>query len=173
MLKCSLVCLLLLAPLAHAAPPSDQQVRQLLQASQVRAGLDSYMAAFEQNSLAALQRSMPELMVDAQSRQEMQAMVDETAQQVRKHLDWQVLEPRYIHIYQQVMTATEVEAMTRFYLSPEGASAMAKMPQLMALSQEMVYEMVGEMMRKQHSLPPRGPAPVQAPMIEAPVVDVP
>lgn len=50
---------------------------------------------------------------------------------------------------------------------------MAKMPQLMALSQEMVYEMVGEMMRKQHSLPPRSPAPVQAPMIEAPVVDVP
>src|SRR5690606_4043471 len=103
MLKWSLVCLLLFAPLAHAAPPSDQQVRQLLQASQVRAGLDSYMAAFEQNSLAQLQRSMPELMADAQSRREMQAMVAQTAQQVRQHLDWQVLEPRYIHIYQQVM----------------------------------------------------------------------
>ena len=160
MLKWLMFGLLLLAPLAHAAPPSDQQVRQLLQASQARAGLDSYMAGFEQNSLAALQRSMPELMGDAQSRQQMQAMVAETAQQVRQHLDWEVLEPRYIRMYQQVMTAAEVEAMTRFYRSPEGASAMAKMPQLLALSQEMVYEMVGDLMRRQRPLPPGGPAPV-------------
>ena len=173
MSKWSLVSVLLLPALAYAAPPSDQQVRQLLQASQARAGLDSYMAGFEQNSLAQLQRSMPELMADAQSRREMQAMVAETAQQLREHLDWQVLEPRYIHMYQQVLTAAEVEAMTRFYRSAEGASAMAKMPQLMTLSQEMVYEIVGELMRKQPSLSPRGPAPVQAPMIEAPVVDVP
>lgn len=170
MLKWSLVSLLLLPALAYAASPSDQQVRQLLQA---RAGLDSYMAGFEQNSLAALQRSMPELVADARSRQEMQAMVAETAQQLREHLDWEVLEPRYIRLYQQVMTATEVEAMTRFYRSAQGASAMAKMPQLMTLSQEMVYEIVGELMRNQRPLAPSGPAPVQAPMIEAPVVDVP
>jgi uncharacterized protein len=169
MLKWSLVCLFLLPALAYSAPPSDQQVRQLLLASQARAGLDTYMEGFEQNSLAALQRSMPEVMADARSRQEMQAMVAETAQQLREQLDWEVLEPRYIRMYQQVMTAAEVEAMTRFYRSPEGASAMAKMPQLMTLSQEMVYEVVGELMRKQRPLPQRGTAPV----MDARPVDVP
>lgn len=174
MSKWSMTVLLLLAPLAQAAPPSDEQVLQLLQASQARAGLETYMDGFEQNSLTQLQRSMPELMRDPQSRLEMQQMLADTAQQLRQQLDWQVLEPRYIRMYQQVMTADEVEAMTRFYRSPEGASAMTKMPQLMALSQEMVYEMVGELMRKQPSLPRRGPAPVmQPPMIQAPVVDSP
>lgn len=55
---------------------------------------------------------------------------------IQKHLSWEALEPVVRKVYMQVFSKREVQAMTAFYASPEGASILKKSPQAMGLTMQ-------------------------------------
>ena len=54
----------------------------------------------------------------------------------REQLSWTVLEPEFTRLYLEVFSEAEVHDLVRFYESPAGKTLLAKMPVLMARSQE-------------------------------------
>lgn len=148
--------LLLAAAPAFAAQPepaqqatvessSTEQIKQLLAVMD----MPSMMANMMQQATAAQQQMLSSAfgseLNDAQ-RKQMQEVMTETTAIMQKHLSWDVLEPSIIKIYGQVFTQQEVQAMTSFYSSPEGASILKKSPQAMAMTmQELQPVMVSAM----------------------------
>ena len=71
-----------------------------------------------------------------EKRKQMQAAMATSNAVIQKHLSWDALEPIVRKVYTQVFSAREVQAMTAFYASPEGASILKKSPQAMALTMQ-------------------------------------
>lgn len=159
-----LAVLLALTPaFAAAAPPTPAQVDALMAAMDTRAGLEATLAEME-----AMSRRMAESMLapdaDAAARDTMARAVATSNAAVREILDWTQLEPVYRRVYAEVFTAGEMEAMTRFYASPEGRAVLRKMPTVMGRMGEAMQPAIQEAMKRmeatlRRAAPP--PAPVE------------
>ncbi len=86
-------------------------------------------------------------------------------------LSWQKLEPAYLDLYASTFTENDVDAMLAFYKSPAGQKMVAKTPEMMTASQQIVaskFQLVQPQFQKitrdfvnrltevQKSLPPSG-----------------
>jgi hypothetical protein len=160
-----LLTVLILAPLAHARPPTAAQVHELLVVSNTQAVMEDQLGELEAQIIASLERSMPEVMNNPADNARMREEVAADARSMHELLQWQRIEPRIIAIYQTSMDEADVKALTAFYRTPAGARAMAKLPLMMAQVQQFIGEVVGDWGRRRH-----GMAPILA--REAPIVEV-
>ena len=169
MKRLALAAVLALAmPLAQAAPPSAAQVDALLQAMDVR-GTTSAMAAQLETSTREMAQSMLGAEPTPAQREAMDRAIAESNMLLRELMDWRRVEPMYREIYADVFTAEEVEAMTRFYGSPEGRSMLAKMPQVIDRSMRAIRPLMDEaVQRMQAGLKARMPTSVGEPPPPAP-----
>jgi len=60
----------------------------------------------------------------------------------REQMSWSVLEPEYTRAYLEVFTEPEVRELVAFYQTPLGQKMLAKMPLLMAKTNELVTRRV-------------------------------
>lgn len=120
-------------PAAEAASAAD--VDRLLQAMDMRA----MMAGMMQQMHGAQEKMLADAFgadLDDARRARMQDAMTASTGIIQKHLSWDALEPIVRKVYTQVFSKREVQAMTAFYTSPEGASILKKSPQAMALTMQ-------------------------------------
>lgn len=141
------LALALAAPLAQAAPPTVAQVDAMLQAMDAPKAMDGILA-----QMGASSRQMGQSMLGADVTAEQRATFDRVMQEqdrvMREALRWENLAPIYRTVYTETFTAGEVEAMTRFYASPEGRSIMAKLPQAMGRTMQEMQPLMQTLMQQ-------------------------
>ncbi len=139
------------APFAHAAPPSDAQVDQLLEVMRARQTIEVMLP-----QIGDMQQRMVEQMtagqpLTEQQRRDLQRIIDRTSIGIRDSLSWDKLQPLYRDIYRQTFSAQDMDAMIDFYGSSAGQSLLDKMPQLMqntmGAMQKVIVPMVDQMQR--------------------------
>lgn len=164
MKRLALAAVLALAmPLAQAAPPSAAQVDAMLQAMDAPKTMEGIFA-----QMSASSRQMGQSMLGAEATDEQRARLDRVMQEqdrvLREAMRWENLAPIYRSVYIETFSAEEVEAMTRFYASPEGRSIMAKLPQAMARTMQAMQPMMQTLMQQvQESLRRELDAPLAPP----------
>ena len=62
-----------------------------------------------------------------------------------QYLNWSIQKPKFIELYSQTFSESEIEGMLAFYKSPSGQAVLAKMPQLMSKTSEMVNGQLRQM----------------------------
>ena len=137
---------LLLAPLAAtAAPPRPEQLDALFAATDMPEVVQG-MAASAHAQLRGMAHAMAGDALSPADSARLDRVVERQQAMMDEMLTWERLAPIYRRIYTETFSAEEVEAMTRFYGSPDGRSIMAKMPQAMARSMQEMQPMLREMM---------------------------
>jgi hypothetical protein len=150
----SLAMLLALTPLialqsAFAADPkpSEQSVRQLLEAMHTGEALRESFAHMDE----MLRASMKDMNNGRPLNAEQEKIRDETRARVvalmQEQLDWSTtLEPMMVESYRDTFTQKEVDALLKFYGTPTGKAVAAKLPaasqQMMQLMQQRIREMM-------------------------------
>ena len=147
----ALLALLLSAPLALAAPPSEAQIDRLLEVMRaeqtVEAVLPQVRASQQQLVEQATRNASP-----AQREAAMQAAAA-SLRAVESTLSWESLQPVYRDIYVRTFSAEDTDAMVAFYSSPAGQNLLDKMPLLMQNTMTAVQGLVLPMLeRLQHDL---------------------
>jgi uncharacterized protein len=146
-----------IAAAAHAAPPSEAAVRELMEATNARAS----MAASMQNMSKALPQALrmraetavrnnPK-MSDEQRKAEL-ASVDRRLPAIAAALQKELNDPKLVDaLYKEVLplyarhfTADEVTALTAFYRSPAGKKSLEVMPALMMESAQVAQKLTQE-----------------------------
>ena len=120
-------------PAAETASAAD--VDRLLQAMDMR----TMMAGMMQQMHGAQEKMLSDAFgadLDEAARARMQEAMATSTGIIQKHLSWDALEPVVRKVYIQVFSKREVQAMTAFYTSPEGASILKKSPQAMGLTMQ-------------------------------------
>ena len=120
-------------PAAESASAAD--VDRLLQAMDMK----TMMAGMMQQMQGAQEKMLTDAFgadLDEAKRARMQEAMATSSTIIQKHLSWEALEPVVRKVYAQVFSKREVQAMTAFYVSPEGASILKKSPQAMALTMQ-------------------------------------
>ncbi|QNU14888.1 DUF2059 domain-containing protein [Thermomonas sp. XSG] len=121
------------APVAESASAAD--VDRLLQAMDMK----TMMAGMMQQMQGAQEKMLADAFgadLDEAKRARMQEAMATSSTIIQKHLSWEALEPVVRKVYMQVFSKREVQAMTAFYASPEGASILKKSPQAMGLTMQ-------------------------------------
>lgn len=145
LLSVGAACLLACAP-AFAAPPSQAQVDELMEAMDARKMIDQMLPALMQQSQQMALQAMP-AEGSAEDRAKLERMMEGQHRAMAQAMNWDRLQPMFSRVYAQVFTTAEVQAMIDFYRSPEGSSAMAKMPQAMQLSMVEMQPIMMELMQ--------------------------
>lgn len=140
----SLALLFAFAPAIAAEPDTPQaatgtasaaDVDRLLQAMDMKtmmAGILQQMGGAQEKMMAdAFGQDLTEA-----KRKRMQEVMATTNAIMQKHMGWDALEPIVRKVYTQLFSQREVQAMTAFYTSPEGASILRKSPQAMAMTMQ-------------------------------------
>jgi len=120
-------------PAAESASAAD--VDRLLQAMDMK----TMMAGMMQQMQGAQEKMLADAFgadLDEAKRARMQEAMATSSTIIQKHLSWEALEPVVRKVYMQVFSKREVQAMTAFYASPEGASILKKSPQAMGLTMQ-------------------------------------
>ena len=148
---------LTLAAAAHAVPPSEAAVRELMDATNARTNMANSIknlaAALPQilrMRAEAVVRNKPNLS-DEQRKADM-ANVDRRMPAITAALQKDLSDPKLVdQLYNQVVplyvshfTADEVKALTAFYRSPAGKKSLEVMPVLMAESAQAAQKLMQE-----------------------------
>lgn len=124
------------APAAAApAAASAADVDRLLAAMDMQSMMAGMMQQIETVQAKMVTDAFAGDLTDAQ-RKELHEAQARTSAIVNRHLAWSALEPIVRKVYLQVFSQREVQAMTTFYSSPEGAAILKKSPQAMALTMQ-------------------------------------
>jgi hypothetical protein len=136
---------------ALAAPstaPTEASIRELLDVTKARGLIDGMMVQMDQMMKAAMAQASQ----GHESSHEVEAVVDRMREKMmgvmKEELDWSVLEPLYISIYQESFSKDEVEGMLAFYRTPVGQSMIQKLPLVIQKSMSSMQERMGPMMKK-------------------------
>ncbi|QNN45537.1 DUF2059 domain-containing protein [Thermomonas brevis] len=144
----SLALLFAFAPAIAAEPPAQAAAAQAAAESASAADVDRLLQAMDMKAMMAgmmqqMGAAQEKMLADAfgndlteDKRKQMQEAMAASNAIIQKHLSWDALEPIVRKVYAQVFSKREVQAMTAFYASPEGASILKKAPQAMALTMQ-------------------------------------
>jgi hypothetical protein len=137
--------LALAASQAMAAPdaqPTDESVKQLLQAMHSSSLVDTLMKQVEGTVRGSMQQAVAGQQPNAQQQKILSDMQGKIFALVKEQLNWADLEPMMIEIYRNTFTQVEVDGMLKFYRSEVGQAAVAKLP---AATQQTMASVQGRM----------------------------
>lgn len=139
-----LALLFAFAPAIAAEPPAQPAAAETASAADVdrllqAIDMQSMMAGMMQQIGGAQEKMLADAFgkdLSAEARKTMQQAMADSNAVVQKHLSWSAMEPIVRKVYMQVFSKREVQAMTAFYTTPEGAAILKKSPQAMALTMQ-------------------------------------
>ena len=137
--------LLLSAPFAQAAQPSDAQIDQLLQVmnyEEMKAGILKQMGTGMRDMAASM---LPKDVSD-KDRARFDRVMNQQMAFAEKLMAWENIGPIYRKVYGEVFTAEEVQAMIDFYASEQGQSMLKKMPLAMGRTMQEMQPLLQSMM---------------------------
>lgn len=125
------LCLLWLAalPLAvQAAPPSDDSLRTLFEATKAESLMDSIYGSLESSLRQAMQQASAGRTLTPEQQKVLDLAPQRLSTVMRTELSWARLLPMQMAIYRETFTQEEVDGLIAFYRSPVGRSFVDKMP---------------------------------------------
>lgn len=149
MMRYALAALLLLsAPFAHGAPPSDAQVDRLLTVMRAQKTVEAIVPQVQASQQHMVRQMMAgRTLTDAQQRQ-LDTIIFKSNAQMLSMLSWNRMQPLYRDIYRQTFNAEDMEAMIDFYGSPAGQNLLDKMPQLMQNTMAAMQTLMAPMLQQ-------------------------
>lgn len=153
--------ILAFAGAAHAGPPSEAAVREMLDATNARAGMSASMQNMSK-ALPQMLRMQAEAAVRAnpklseEQRKAELANVERRLPLISAALQKELNDPKLIdELYKQVLplyvrhfSAEDVKALTAFYRSPAGKKSLEVMPVLMRESAQVAQKLTQERARR-------------------------
>lgn len=134
--------------LCAASKPTESSIRELLEITKSRRLVDSMVIQMD----AIMKDAIAQTAKGQQSSVELNTVIDRMQQKLmdalKEELDWSVLEPIYISVYQDHFTQVEVDGMLAFYRTSIGATVVDKLPVVMQQSMEMMQKRMGPLLQK-------------------------
>ena len=138
-----LLCLCVAAPsFAQDKPASAESIRELLTLSKsqqlidgVYGQLDGLMQQAVRDTLAGKELTAEQDAIMTEMRGKMIAVL-------REEMSWEILEPKFVDIYQKTLTQPEVDGIVAFYKTDAGRALIDKMPQVMQHTMEMMMTLM-------------------------------
>lgn len=134
---------------AHAAPPTEESVKELLRVTQAESMMENMYGQVEN----AMRQGMRQASAGQTLSAEQEKMLDIAPRKfvavMRQELNWAVMSPGFVQIYRDTLDQSEVDGLVAFYKSPAGQAFIQKMPQIlqrsMALSQSQMASFLPKM----------------------------
>ena len=111
--------------------------------------VDQMLPMLAQQTRAMLEQQLDRQKAGPAQRERMQRLLESQEVDMRKLLTWEKLKPAYVRVYADTLSAAEIDAMTRFYESPEGRSVMQKMPQILQRTMVEMQPLIVSLMQEQ------------------------
>ncbi len=128
------------APVAHAAPPSETSITELLRLTKADTLVEGMLGGMEQNLRNGMQQAAAGRPLSVEQHRMMELAPAKLTALVREELAWEKLKPIYVQIYTETFEQAEVDGLIAFYRSPVGQAFVNKMPQVqqksMAITQQ-------------------------------------
>lgn len=132
----------LASALAHAAPPSDASLQELLKVSRADRIVDQLSGTIDSSMKKSMELASDGEKVSPSAQKQMDAARARFSQIMREELQWSRLEPVYMQIYRESLTQEDVNGMLQFYKSPAGQALIEKMPLIMEKSMQVTQEQI-------------------------------
>ena len=134
---------------ASAGPPDTARIEHLLEVMEANKIVDQMLPILTQQTRAMIEQQLDQKKADPAQRQRVQRMMESQEAGMRKLLTWKKLKPAYVRVYADTLSAAEVDAMARFYESPEGRSVRLKMPQILQRTMVEMQPLIVSLMQEQ------------------------
>ncbi len=144
----ALVAVLMAGVSLHAAQPSEASVRELLDVTETKRLVDQITVQADQMINNAITQASQGLDQNEAEKTILEKARGEMTGVVRAELDWSVLLPMYVKVYQDTFTQEEVDAMLSFYKSAAGRAVTQKLPEAMQKSMQAMQARMRPMMEK-------------------------
>jgi hypothetical protein len=121
--------LMLAAPLAFAAKPSDAQIDRLLEVSRTRQTLVDSLAQVEVVQ-EKMMREKFDGKLDAAMQARLERLLEIQRRNLREALSWERMGPLYRDVYRGTFEAEDIDGLIEFYASPTGQRFIERTPKL-------------------------------------------
>ncbi len=149
LLAAALLCLFTATQASAAdAPPSEQSLRRLLEATDSKNILDNTLASVDASMDAAIKSSLAGRPLDEKTQQIVDDMRRKLSDVMKETLAWKDMEPLFIQVYQRSLTQDEVNGMLAFYESEAGRAVTRKMPLIMQNTMQLMQVRMQALMPK-------------------------
>lgn len=143
-----ILCLLSLAHAEPSAAPSERSIRELLKATKAKALVDGIMVQMDQIMRQARAQATQGRETSPEVNTIAGRMQDKMTALMKEELDWTVLEPLYISVYQETFTQEEIDGMLAFYQTSVGQTVVKKLPVVVQKTMSSMQARMGPMMQK-------------------------
>lgn len=134
-------------PADNPDPATQEQILKMMDAMQARNQIKSVMTTMQQQVSAMMDQQFQKMTSDAppEMRAEMSAAMQDMMKDMEPLMSDMIGE--MVPVYQKHLSRTEADAITAFYMSPEGQSFLKKMPMIMSDSMSLAMKSMNEKMR--------------------------
>jgi|HubBroStandDraft_6_1064221.scaffolds.fasta_scaffold721889_2 hypothetical protein len=133
-------------PPGPGSRPTDESVRQLLAVMDSQKLVEAIPQQVDSMMKATLQQSLQGQVLSPPQQQAIDQLQARVAALMKEEVDWSVLEPMYIKLYEDSFSQAEVDGLVAFYKSPAGKAVVHKLPlvmqNLMVLLQQRMARMI-------------------------------
>lgn len=129
-----------------AATPSDTSLKELLEVTDARKGLDTSLEQTEHMMHSVMAKSLEGKPVTPAQQEAINRMQSKVLAVLKEEMNWTKFEPVLVDIYRQSLTQEEVDGALNFYRSDVGRSMTQKMPLIMQNSMQAVQNLMLSMM---------------------------
>lgn len=133
---------------AHAAPPTESSVEDLLAITQTEKVMESFFTNFEGSMRQGMAAAVQGKPLTEEQQRVLEAAPRKFVAVLREEMSWENMRPLYVRIYQENFTQEEIDGLVAFYRTLAGSAFIAKMPMVMQKSTEMMQSRIGPMARK-------------------------
>jgi len=140
--------LLLAAPFAHAATPTDAQIDALMTAMRAQRNIETMLPQVEGMQKQMVAQVTAKEQLSAAQRAKVDALLSRSNAALRDALTWSKLEPVFRDVYRQTFDGADMDAMIAFYSSTAGQHVLDKMPALMQNSMVAMQKLVVPMLQQ-------------------------
>lgn len=146
--------LLFVLPTAMAAgsQPTKASVEELMKVMHTHDMVDAFIPQTQAMLEASAHRVLQVKEFTPQQKKIFDDMYGKIAKLLKTKVNWEVLKPKYIAIYQQTFTQKEVDGMTAFYKTPAGQAELTKMPGTQQKMMQAVQVQLGDLLPKIHEI---------------------
>jgi len=146
MKKILILCITLLQfSLSHAAPASDETIKELFAVSNTKSLIENMQNQMQQMLLLKTQQTLKNKKFTPQEEQILSKMNKKIIAEILSTINWQTLEPNYIEIYKKNFTEEQLKQIILFYKTEAGKSLINKMPNVIQESMHQAQALVPKM----------------------------
>ncbi|MEO6921513.1 MAG: DUF2059 domain-containing protein [Collimonas sp.] len=133
---------------AHAAPPSDVSIDDLLVSMKTEQTLKAVFPMIDKVMQQSMAMATKGKTLNAKQQQALESIAAKMVQVMREEMSWDTMRPLYLQIYRESFTQDEIDGLAAFYKSPAGAAYIEKMPVVIQKSMTIMQSRMGPMMAK-------------------------